>query len=207
MAKLDLYTLKGKVEGSVEGSDRVFGAERNDHVVSETLTWYLASQRQGNASTKNRGDVSGGGRKPWKQKGTGRARAGDNRMPHWRGGGVAFGPKPRDYSYSLPIKIRKAAIRVVLSDKAKSGNIRVVDKIDLASPKTKEMVKFLKGIGVLTSAVIVLPQKDEAINRVSSNIKGIKVLIGQALNVFDLLKANDIVIIKDAIPVLEEAYK
>lgn len=207
MAKLNLYTLKGKIEGPVEASDRVFNAERNDHVVSETLTWYLASQRQGNASSKNRGEVSGGGKKPWKQKGTGRARAGDNRMPHWRGGGVAFGPKPRDYSYSLPIKVRKAAIRVVLSDKAKSGNIRVIDKIDLTNPKTKDMVKFLRGIGVLTSAVIVVPQKDEIINRVSSNIKGIKVLIGQALNVFDLLKANDIVIIKDALPILEEAYK
>jgi large subunit ribosomal protein L4 len=207
MAKLNLVSIKGKSEGSMEASDKIFNAEPNVHIVNETLTWYMASMRQGNACAKTRAEVSGGGRKPWKQKGTGRARIGDNRPPHWRHGGVAFAPKPRDYSYSLPIKVRKAAIRIVLSDKFKEGKIKVVDKIELSGSKTKEMVKFLKGIGIEGSALIVTSKADESINRVSSNIKGVIVSHGKALNVYDLLKSNELVITKDAVPVLEEAYK
>ena len=206
MAKLDLYGMNGKVDGSVKASDRVFSAPLNEHVVNETLNWYLASGRQGSANTKTRAEVSGGGRKPWRQKGTGRARIGDNRAPHWRHGGVAFGPKPRDYSFSLPIKVRKAAIRAVISDKTQSGKIKVIEKFSLTDAKTKEMAKVLKALGVKESALIVLSADDNIVERASRNIKGVKVVLGRALNVYDLLKYDEMIIIKEAIPVLEEAY-
>jgi len=206
MAKLDLYGMNGKVDGSVKASDRVFSAPLNEQIVNETLNWYLASGRQGSANTKTRAEVSGGGRKPWRQKGTGRARIGDNRAPHWRHGGVAFGPKPRDYSFSLPIKVRKAAIRTVLSDKAQSGKIKVIEKLSLTNAKTKEMVKVLSSLGVKASALIVLSAADNVVERASRNIKGIKVVMGRALNVYDLLKHDEMIITKDAMPVLEEAY-
>jgi large subunit ribosomal protein L4 len=173
---------------------------------NETLNWYLATRRQGSANTKTRAEVSGGGRKPWRQKGTGRARIGDNRAPHWRHGGVVFGPKPRDYSFSLPIKIRKAAIRSVLSDKAQAGKIKIIGKITLAQAKTKEMVKVLEALGIKKSALLVLPANDVAIERASKNIKGVKVVLGKALNVYDMLKHDEMIIMKDAVPVLEEAY-
>lgn len=207
MAKLNLYSIDGKPAGGVEASDKVFSAPENEHVVNEALNWYLASSRQGNACAKTRAEVSGGGKKPWRQKGTGRARVGDNRPPHWRKGGVAFPPKPREYSFSLPIKIRKAAIRIVLSDKARNGKLKVLDKIALANPKTREMVKLLETLGAVEGALIVLPGQDEAVSRASRNIKGVKVSIGRALNVHDLLKHGDVIMTKDAVHVLEEAYK
>lgn len=206
MAKLDLYGMNGKVDGSVKASDRVFSAPVNESVVNETLNWYLATGRQGSANTKTRAEVSGGGKKPWRQKGTGRARIGDNRAPHWRHGGVVFGPKPRDYSFSLPIKVRKAAIRSVLSDKVLSGKIKVVENMSLTNAKTKEMVKMLKILGVKTSALIVTPASDAIIERASRNIKGIKVAAGRALNVYDMLRHDEMIITKDAMPVIEEAY-
>jgi large subunit ribosomal protein L4 len=206
MAKLELYGMDGKLAGDVKTSDRIFAAPINETIVNDTLNWYLASGRQGNANTKTRAEVSGGGRKPWRQKGTGRARIGDNRAPHWRHGGVAFGPKPRDYSFSLPIKVRKAAIRTVLSDKAQSGKIKVIEKLSLANPKTKEMVKLLEALGVKKSVLIVISAPDVSVERASSNIKGIKVAQGRALNVYDMLKHDEMIIMKDAIPVLEEAY-
>lgn len=206
MAKLDLYGVNGKIDGSVKASDRVFSAPVNESVVNETLNWYLATCRQGNASTKTRAEVSGGGKKPWRQKGTGRARIGDNRAPHWRHGGVVFGPKPRDYSFNLPVKVRKAAIRSVLSDKAQSGKIKVVEKLSLAKPKTKEMAKMLETLGIKEGALIVIAAHDEAVEKASRNIKGVKVAIGKALNVHDMLKHNEIIITKDALHSLEEAY-
>ncbi|MFH1710515.1 MAG: 50S ribosomal protein L4 [bacterium] len=206
MAKLDLYGINGKIDGSVKASDRVFSAPLNEPIVTETLNWYLATRRQGSANTKTRAEVSGGGRKPWSQKGTGRARIGDNRAPHWRHGGVVFGPKPRDYSFNLPIKVRKAAIRIVLSDKAQSGKIKVVEKLSLTQAKTKEMAKLLEALGVKGSALIVISAPDVAIERASRNIKGIKVAAGRTLNVYDMLKHDEMIIIKDAMPVLEEAY-
>jgi large subunit ribosomal protein L4 len=206
MAKFDLYGINGKIDGSVKASDEVFSAPINEQIVNETLNWYLATGRQGSANTKTRAEVSGGGRKPWRQKGTGRARIGDNRAPHWRHGGVAFGPKPRDYSFSLPIKVRKAAIRAVLSDKAQSGKIKVIEKLSLKQAKTKEMVNMLESLGVKESALIIISAHDDAVERASRNIKGIKVTLGRALNVYDLLKHDEMIITKDAIPVLEEAY-
>jgi large subunit ribosomal protein L4 len=207
MAKLDLYSINGKQEGSIEASEALFNAEHNEHIVKETLTWFLASQRQGSASCKNRGEVSGGGRKPWRQKGTGRARTGDNRQPNWRGGGKSFGPKPRDFSYTLPTKIKKAAIRVVLSDKARSGKIKVIETLALKSPKTREMVQILKGLGIKGSSMIIVAKKDNDIFRASANIKGLKVAEGRSLNVYDLLKYDELVMLKDSLPVIGEALK
>jgi large subunit ribosomal protein L4 len=207
MAKLDLYGIDGKIGGSVKASDRVFSSPVNEQIVNEALNWYLATCRQGSANTKTRAEVSGGGRKPWRQKGTGRARIGDNRAPHWRHGGVVFGPKPRDYSFSLPIKVRKAAIRSVLSDKAQSGKIKVVEKLSLKSAKTKEMAKMLEAIGVKAGVLIVTAARDETLERASGNIRGVKLAVGKALNVYDMLKHDEMVIEKDAIHILEEAYE
>ena len=206
MAKLNLFSSDGKAIGTIEASDRVFMVQENENVVNETLNWYLASRRLGNACAKTRAEVSGGGRKPWRQKGTGRARIGDIRAPHWRKGGVVFAPKPRNYSYNLPVKVRKAAIRVVLSDKARGGKLKVVERIALVSPKTKEMVKLLKTFNSNESAVIVLSEPDEMLYRASRNIKGIKLSIGRALNIYDLLKHEEVILTKDALRVLEEAY-
>jgi large subunit ribosomal protein L4 len=206
MTKLNLFSIDGKPAGEVKASEKVFSSPINEQVVIETLNWYLASGRQGNASAKTRAEVSGGGRKPWRQKGTGRARIGDNRAPHWRHGGVVFAPKPRDYSYSLPIKVRKAAIRSVLSDKTKNGNVKVIEKIELSKPKTKEMVGLLNAMGIKGGVLIVLPQMDDAVNRAARNIKGVNISIGKALNVYDLLKNDNIIITKAAIPVIEEAF-
>jgi len=191
----------------MEASDRIFSSPENEHLVNDTLNWYLASSRQGNACAKTRAEVSGGGRKPWRQKGTGRARIGDNRAPHWRKGGVTFPPKPRDYSFSLPIRTRKAAIRTVLSDKARSGKIKVVDTIVLERSKTKEMVKLLKGLGLGGSVLIVIEKDNEQIKRASRNIKGIEVSLGRALNVYDLLKHDEILMTKESVTILEEAFK
>ncbi len=198
--------MNGKVDGSVKASDAVFASAVNEHVVNETLNWYLATGRQGNACTKTRAEVSGGGKKPWRQKGTGSARIGDNRAPHWRHGGVAFGPKPRDYSFNLPIKVRKAAVRSVLSDKAQAGKIKVIEKLTLAQPKTKEMAQLLKTLGIKGSALVIISSHDDAVERSAKNIKGVKVAIGGALNIYDLLKQDEIVITKDALAVIEEAF-
>jgi len=206
MAKLDIYGMNGKVDGSVKASDIVFASPVNEQVVNETLNWYLATGRQGSANTKTRAEVSGGGKKPWRQKGTGRARIGDNRAPHWRHGGVIFGPKPRDYSFNLPIKVRKAAVRSVLSDKAQAGKIKVIEKFELSQPKTKEMAKLLETLGVKGSALIIISSHDDSVERSAKNIKGVKIAIGKALNIHDLLKQDEIVITKDAVSALEEAF-
>jgi len=206
MTKLNVYSTNGKVSGEISASKEVFSAEPNTHIVNETLNWLLASGRQGSACAKTRAEVSGGGKKPWKQKGTGRARIGDNRAPHWRHGGVVFPPKPRDYYFSLPIKIRKAAIRIVLSGKAEAGKIKIVEKIELPAVKTKEMAKFLKNLGVENNALVVLPKISAEIHRAASNIRGVKVTECKALNVYDILKHENLVITKDSIPVIEEAF-
>jgi len=198
--------MDGKVTGGLEASDRIFKAPANEHIVNETLNWYLASARQGNACAKTRAEVAGSGRKPWRQKGTGRARIGDIRAPHWRKGGVVFAPKRRDYSFSLPIKIRKAALRVVLSDKVKNDKLKIVDSIPVPSGKTKDMSKLLKTFGS-GDVLIVLSQMDLNVARASSNIKGVMVSTAQALNIYDLLKHNEVIITKHALSKLEEVLK
>lgn len=198
---------KGKSSGHVKVSEDIFSVPQNEHVVQSALDWYLASKRRGTHSAKTRAEVSGGGKKPWKQKGTGRARQGSTRAPHWRGGGVVFAPKPRDYGYALPKKVRKLALKVLLSSKARSGKIKVLDDIKVASPKTKEMVGLLKGIGVSGKAILVADKGDKNLVLSSRNIKGLKLTPAAELNVHDLIQADWIVFTKDSVSKVEEALK
>lgn len=177
----------------------IFGVESNPAVVHATLVWHLAGERQGTASTKTKGEVRGGGKKPWKQKGTGRARAGSIRSPLWRGGGVIFGPKPRDYSYAMPKKARKLALRVVLSDKAREGHVKTVESIKLAAPKTKEMVKWLSSQKISGKTLIIVDKKEDGVERGTRNLQNVKLIVPDELNIHDLLKCDNVVLTKDAV--------
>jgi len=168
-------------------------------VIHAALVWFLASQRRGTHSTKTRAEVSGGGKKPWKQKGTGRARAGSNRSPLWRKGGVVFGPKPRDYGYSFPKKMRKLAIKLALQDKQKEEKIKIVDAFGAASGKTKDAVRFFKDLGVMGKILVVTQKKDEIFERASRNIEGVCFAQVKELNIFELLNAEWIVAEKGTI--------
>ncbi|MCX5725843.1 MAG: 50S ribosomal protein L4 [Candidatus Saganbacteria bacterium] len=203
MATLPVYNLSGKSEGTLDVREDVFGVPPNSHVVHSTLVWYLASKRSGLACAKGRGEVSGGGVKPWKQKGTGRARAGDNRSPLWRKGGVVFGPKPRDYSFALPIKVRKLALRVVLSDRAREGKIKVVPELILPAAKTKEMVKILKNLKISGKGMIILGKPDEKTEKAARNINGVKIVEGKNINIHELLGSSWILLERDAAVALE----
>lgn len=204
MVKLPVYDLAGKSEGTLNAAPEVFGQKENEHIVHSTLRWYLAAKRRGGASTKTRSEVRGGGTKPWRQKGTGRARAGSIRSPLWRGGGVIFGPKPRDYSYNLPKKMRQLALKVVLSDKAKAGKIKVVPKIELSEPKTKEMIKVLKNLKIEGKGLIVLDKIEERVIRAGRNIKDVKLVQHKDINIHDLLAAEWLLLTKGAVKSLEE---
>ena len=176
----------------------------NQAIVHENLRWFLSAQRQGTHSAKTRSEVSGGGIKPWKQKGTGRARAGSIRSPLWRKGGVIFPPKPRDYSYCLPKKMRKLGLRVALSDFKRENKIKVVDGIALKEGKTKSGVLYLKELGVSGSVLMVLAADNQAAERGLRNIAGVKLVISKDLNIFDLLKSEVVVLEKKAVSQLEE---
>lgn len=183
----------------------IFGVPVKNDVVHAALVWYLASQRRGTHSTLTKGEVSGGGKKPWKQKGTGRARAGSNRSPLWRKGGVIFGPKPRSYAYNLPKKVRRLAIKMVLSDKANDGKIKVVDGLKLTEPKTKLASKFLKELEVSGKVLVISGSDNKEFYRAARNLKGLKLAYFKELNVFDLLNAEWLVLEKSAVANLKEA--
>ncbi len=204
MPQLPLYDVEGKSQGKVSASDEVFGRETNQHVVYETLRWFQASKRRGTHSSKTRAEVRGGGKKPWRQKGTGRARAGSIRSPLWRKGGVIFGPKPRDYSYSLPRKVRKLALKVALSDKVKEGKVKVVEEFKVAEAKTKVVAKFLTDLDVSGSVLCILGNENEVFVKAARNLSGMTLTSAKNLNIFDLLKAGTIVTEKGAITQLEE---
>ena len=206
MPKIDVYNIEGKKVSDIELKDEVFGIEPNEKVVHSVLVNYLANQRQGTGSTKTRAEVSGGGRKPWKQKGTGRARQGSIRAPQWFKGGIALGPKPRDYSYSLNKKEKRLAIKSVLSSKVLEENLVIVDKLDLKEIKTKEMVKALDALKVEGKALIVLPEKNENVQKSARNIEGVKTSLVNTINVYDLLKYNKLVLTVDSVKTLEEVY-
>jgi len=195
-----------KVKNTVEKMDEaLFGVKENKEVVYSTLKWFLSSKRAGTHSTLTRSEVSGGGKKPWKQKGTGRARAGTIRSPLWRHGAVLFGPKPRDYSYNLPKKIRKLALKVVLSDRAREGKIKIVDSFDVKAPKTKEIISILKDLGVFgTKTLVVLDKISKELSLASRNVKGLTVSSCQAMNIFDLLNSENLILTKDAVSKLTE---
>ena len=206
MPKIDVYDIKGKKVSDVELLDSVFGIEPNENVVHSVLVNYLANQRQGTQSTKTRSEVSGGGRKPWRQKGTGRARQGSIRAPQWIKGGIALGPKPRSYKYSVNKKERRLAIKSLLSSKVLDKELTVVDKLELAEVKTKTMAKALSDLKIEGKTLIILSEKNENVYMSARNIEGVKTILINNINVFDLLKYNNLVLPLDTVKKIEEVY-
>jgi large subunit ribosomal protein L4 len=206
MPKIDVYDIKGKKVSDVELAENVFGIEPNETIVHSVLVNYLANQRQGTQSTKTRAEVRGGGRKPWRQKGTGRARQGSIRAPQWIKGGIALGPKPRSYKYTVNKKERQLAIKSLLSSKVLEKELTVVDKLELSEIKTKTMVKALADLKVEGKTLIVLADKNENVLMSSRNIEGVKTILLNNINVFDLLKYNNLVLPLDTVKKIEEVY-
>ena len=206
MPKVDVYDIEGRKVKTIELKEEIFGIKPNEAVVHRVLVNYLANQRQGTQSTKTRSEVSGGGRKPWRQKGTGRARQGSIRAPHWVGGGVALGPKPRSYNYTINKKEKQLAIKSVLSSKLAEKELIVVENLPLKEIKTKEMVRVLNNLKVEGKAVVLLPQKDEIVQKSARNIEGVKALQVETINVYDLLKHKNLVVTEDTVKKLEEVY-
>ena len=206
MPKVDVYDIKGKKVSDVELNENVFGIEPNENIVHEVLINYLANQRQGTQSTKTRAEVRGGGRKPWRQKGTGRARQGSIRAPQWIKGGIALGPKPRSYRYSLNKKEKRLAIRSVLSSKVLEKELTVVDKLELKEIKTKSMVKAFADLKLSGKTLVVLPEKNLNVQASTNNIEGAKTILVNEINVYDLLKYTNLVLPLDTVKKLEEVY-
>ena len=201
-----LYNMQGKKVGDVELSAALFGAEVNKAVLHETVVNYLANQRQGTQSTKTRTEVSGGGAKPFRQKGTGRARQGSTRAPQWIKGGVALGPKPRDYSYTINKKVKKLAMVSALSAKALEENVMVIDNLTMDEIKTKTIADMLKAMGVDSKALIVTNEMEKNVYLSARNIEGVKASYVGMLNVYDVLNHDKFIVAKDAIAKLEEVY-
>lgn len=197
--EVPVHNLSGEVIGTVQLDDRVFGIEPNRAVLHQAVVAQLANQRQGTADTRTRGEVSGGGKKPWRQKGTGRARQGSIRAPHWRGGGVVFGPHPRDYHQRLPRKMRRLALCSALADKVASGQLLVVDRITVEDGRTKTLLGALKNLGVEGRVILVLPEHDPLVRRASSNLENVHVAIPGGLALLDLLRADRVVMSQAAI--------
>ena len=206
MPKVNVYNMLGEEVGEIELNEDVFGIEVNEHVVYEAVKNQLANKRQGTQSAKTRSEVRGGGRKPWRQKGTGRARAGSIRAPHFTGGGVTFAPKPRDYSYKIPKKVRRLALKSALSSKVLGNEIIVIDEINFDSPKTKDMANFLSKINANKKALIVMDKKDVNVMKSAKNIPNIETAQVNTINVYDILKYDSFIITKEAVRKVEEVY-
>ena len=206
MPKVDVYDIEGKKTKTMDLKEEIFGIEPNEAIVHSVLINYLANQRQGTQNTKTRSEVRGGGKKPWRQKGTGRARQGSIRAPHWVGGGVALGPKPRSYSYTVNKKERQLAIKSMLSSKVLENELTVVEKLPLKEIKTKEMVRILNNLKVEGKTVILLPEKDELVQKSARNIEGVKTIQVGTINVYDLLKYKNLIVTEDTVKKLEEVY-
>ncbi len=207
MPTVSVYDMTGKETGKMELSDAIFGIEPNKAVMHSAVVNYLANQRQGTQSTLTRSEVSGGGRKPWRQKGTGHARQGSIRAPQWTHGGIALGPKPRSYNYVLPKKMRRLAIKSAFSSKVLAGEMKVLDSLSLEEIKTKKMVAVLKALEADKKVLLVLPEKDETVIRSARNIPGVKTAMVNTLNVYDVLNADAFIVVKDAVAQIEEVYK
>ena len=206
MPKVDVYDIKGKKVSDIELAENVFGIEPNENIVHAVLVNYLANQRQGTQSTKTRAEVRGGGRKPWRQKGTGRARQGSIRAPQWIKGGIALGPKPRSYKYSVNKKEKRLAIKSVLSSKVLEKELTVVDKLEVKEIKTKTMVKALADMKVEGKTLIILPENNKNVLMSSRNIEGVKTIVANNINIFDLLKYTNLILPVDTVKKLEEVY-
>ena len=206
MPKVDVYDITGKKVSSVELNENVFGIEPNENIVHSVLVNYLANQRQGTQSTKTRAEVRGGGRKPWRQKGTGHARQGSIRAPQWIKGGIALGPKPRSYKYTVNKKEKRLAIRSVLSSKVLENKLTVVDKLELAEIKTKSMVKAFNDLKVEGKTLVIIPEKNLNVQASAKNIEGVKTILVNTINIYDLLKYTNLVLTLDTVKKLEEVY-
>ena len=205
MANVSVYNMEGNVVGSLELNDRVFAAPVNEHLVHMAVVSQLANKRQGTQSAKTRSEVSGGGKKPWRQKGTGHARQGSTRAPQWTGGGVVFAPKPRDYSFKMNKKEKAAAIRSALTSRVNENKFFVLDELKLDEVKTKKMVAVLNNLKV-NKALVVTAEKDDNVVLSSRNIPTVRAAFTGTINVYDILKYDTIVITKDAVAKLEEVY-
>lgn len=206
MAKVSVYDMNGNAVSELELNDAVFGIEPSQYAMHQAVVNFLANQRHGTQSTLTRTEVSGGGRKPWRQKGTGHARQGSTRSPQWRHGGIALGPKPRSYSYTLNKKVKRLALLSALSSKAQENEIVVVDKISTDGYKTKAIVNMLKAIGADGKALIVLDTVDAQVIKSAANIPGVKTTQVGTLNVYDILNYDKFVVVKDAVAKIEEVY-
>ena len=206
MPKVSVFDMAGKEVSTMELSDAVFGIKPNTAVMHQAVVAYLANQRQGTQSTLTRTEVRGGGRKPWRQKGTGHARQGSIRAPQWRHGGVALGPKPRDYRYSLNRKVKKLAMLSALSSKVKDGDMIVMDNIAVEEFKTKTIVNMLAALGADKKALIVMPEVNEKLIKSANNIPGVKTALVNTINVYDILNHDKFIVVKSAVEKLEEVY-
>lgn len=206
MPKVSLYSMEGKAVGEIDLSENIFGAVVNKEVLHQVVINYLANQRQGTQSTKTRSEVSGGGKKPFRQKGTGRARQGSTRAPHWIKGGIALGPKPRTYGYSLPKKIKRIAMKSALSSKVADNEILVLDKLEFNEIKTKKMIEVLDNLKVTEKTLIVLTEKNEFVEKSAKNIPNVKLTKVNTLNVYDILNCDKFIITQDAVAKVEEVY-
>ena len=206
MPKVDLYDINGKVVGDIELKDEIFNAEINTDAMYLAVESYLANQRQGTQSTKTRSEVSGGGVKPWRQKGTGRARQGSIRAPQWIHGGIALGPKPRTYTIRLNKKVKRTALKSALSSKVAESDIIVLDKLELSEIKTKNMAEILKNFNLEKNALIVLGEKNENVVRSAKNIPNVKTAYVNTINVYDIVKYNKFIVTADAVHKIEEVY-
>lgn len=206
MATVKMLNMAGEAVGEIELKDDIFGIEINEYAVHEVVKNYLANQRQGTQSAKTRSEVKGGGQKPYRQKGTGRARQGSRRAPNHVGGGIVFAPKPRSYRYTINKKVRRLAMKSVFTSKVVENELIVIDAITFDKPKTKEMVKMLAAVNAEKKALIVLPEVDKNVIKSASNIPGVDTTIVTALNVYDMLNHTSLILTKDAVSKIEEVY-
>ncbi|MGI6084673.1 MAG: 50S ribosomal protein L4 [Acetivibrionales bacterium] len=206
MPKVDVYNINGQKVGDMDLNDDIFAVEVNKVAMHSAVVNALANRRQGTQSTKTKAEVRGGGKKPWRQKGTGRARHGSIRSPQWAGGGIALGPKPRSYAYTLPRKVKRVALKSALTSKVIENNIIVLDDLKLEAIKTREMVKVLNNLKVDSTALIVLPETDKNVVLSARNIKDVKTTTTDSINTYDILRYNKFIVTKDAVSKIEEVY-
>ena len=206
MANVSVYNMEGKEVGTIELNDAVFGVEVNEHLVHMAVVQQLANNRQGTQKAKTRSEVSGGGRKPWRQKGTGHARQGSTRSPQWTGGGVVFAPTPRDYSFKMNKKEKRAALKSVLSDKVATSKLIVLDELKFDEIKTKKFQAVLTNLKVEEKALVVLGEKDDVVIKSANNLPFVQTALPNTINVYDVLKAGTLILTKDAVAKIEEVY-
>ena len=206
MASVAVYNMEGKEVGTIELKDEVFGVSVNEHLVHLAVVQYLADSRQGTQKAKTRAEVSGGGRKPWRQKGTGHARQGSTRSPQWKGGGVVFAPEPRDYSFKMNKKEKRAALRSALTDKVQTSKLIVLDSLTFDEIGTKNFAKVLTNLKIENKALVVTGEKDDKVVLSARNIPTVKTAIPGTINVYDIMNANTLVLTKDAVSKIEEVY-